>query len=58
MSNANSETVTVTETGLGKYQVEARVGAAAFLIDEPVPAGGLGSGPNPYWVPHLVPAPP
>jgi putative redox protein len=48
MSNANSETVTVTETGLGKYQVEARVGAAAFLIDEPVSAGGLGSGPNPY----------
>ena len=48
MSNANSETVTVTETGLGKYQVEARVGTAAFLIDEPVSAGGLGSGPNPY----------
>ncbi len=45
---ANSETITVTETGLGKYQVEARVGAAAFLIDEPVSAGGLGSGPNPY----------
>ena len=42
------ETITVTETGLGKYQVEARVGAAAFLIDEPVSAGGLGSGPNPY----------
>jgi putative redox protein len=44
----DSETITVTETGLGKYQVEARVGAAAFLIDEPVSAGGLGSGPNPY----------
>lgn len=48
MSNTDSETITVTETGLGKYQVEARVGAAAFLIDEPVSAGGLGSGPNPY----------
>lgn len=46
--NTNGETITVTETGLGKYQVEARVGAAAFLIDEPVSAGGLGSGPNPY----------
>jgi putative redox protein len=44
----NSETTLVAETGLGKYQVEARVGDAAFLIDEPVAAGGLGSGPNPY----------
>jgi len=45
---ANSETTIVAETGLGKYQVEARVGDAAFLIDEPVAAGGLGTGPNPY----------
>jgi putative redox protein len=44
----DSETTIVAETGLGKYQVEARVGDAAFLIDEPVAAGGLGSGPNPY----------
>ena len=42
------ETILVAETGLGKYQVEARVGDAAILIDEPVSAGGLGSGPNPY----------
>jgi putative redox protein len=48
MTNADSETVTVSETGLGKYQVEARVGDAALLIDEPVSAGGLGAGPNPY----------
>lgn len=48
MSDANSETTIVAETGLGKFQVEARVGDAAFLIDEPVAAGGLGSGPNPY----------
>ena len=48
MSNANTESITVAETGLGKYQVEARVGGSAFLIDEPVSAGGLGSGPNPY----------
>jgi putative redox protein len=44
----DSEITTVAETGLGAYQVEARVGGAAFLIDEPVSAGGLGSGPNPY----------
>jgi putative redox protein len=48
MANSDSETTIVAETGLGKYQVEARVGDAAFLIDEPVAAGGLGSGPNPY----------
>ncbi len=44
----NGETTLVSETHLGKYQVEARVGDAALLIDEPVAAGGLGSGPNPY----------
>lgn len=45
---ADSETVLVAETGLGRYQVEARAGDASLLIDEPVSAGGLGSGPNPY----------
>jgi putative redox protein len=48
MPNPTSETTLVAETGLGKYQVEARVGDAAFLIDEPVTSGGLGTGPNPY----------
>ena len=48
MPNPNTETTIVAETGLGKYQVEARVGGAAFLIDEPVAFGGLGTGPNPY----------
>ncbi|MGZ5927469.1 MAG: OsmC family protein [Rhizomicrobium sp.] len=42
------ETILVAETGLGRFQVEARVGNAAFLIDEPAASGGLGSGPNPY----------
>lgn len=42
------ETVIVDETGLGRFQVEARVATSAFLIDEPVAAGGLGSGPNPF----------
>jgi putative redox protein len=46
--SSNSETILVAETGLGKYQVEARMGDAAILIDEPVAAGGLGTGPNPY----------
>ena len=48
MNNADSETILVTETGLGKYQVEVRVNGSAFLMDEPVSAGGLGTGPNPY----------
>ena len=42
------ETIIVSETGLGRFQVEARVGNAAILIDEPVASGGLGGGPNPY----------
>lgn len=45
---ADSETILVAETGLGRYQVEARAGDTTLLIDEPVSAGGLGSGPNPY----------
>src|SRR5665213_1651476 len=42
------ENVTVSETGLGRLQVEARTATASFLIDEPLSVGGLGSGPNPY----------
>jgi putative redox protein len=38
----------VEETGLGRFQVEARIGASAILVDEPVSAGGLGTGPNPF----------
>ena len=44
----DSNTVTVTETGVGKFQVEVMAGGATFLADEPQDAGGLGSGPNPY----------
>ena len=36
------------ETGLGRLQMAARTASGAFLIDEPISAGGLGSGPNPY----------
>lgn len=42
------DTVTVAETGIGKFQVEVMAAGATFLADEPVEAGGLGSGPNPY----------
>jgi len=40
--------IIVAPTGLGRYQVEARIGASALLVDEPATLGGLGSGPNPY----------
>lgn len=48
MTQIDSEILVVTETGRGKYQVEARVGDTAFLVDEPASVGGLGAGPNPY----------
>jgi putative redox protein len=48
MTTTSQDAVVVEETGLGKFQVEVRAGDAAFLADEPVAVGGLGSGPNPY----------
>jgi putative redox protein len=48
MADTTGETTVVSETHRGKYQVAARVGDNAFLLDEPVAFGGLGSGPNPY----------
>ncbi|MCR5875730.1 OsmC family protein [Phenylobacterium sp. J426] len=45
---ADPDAVTVTETGVGKFQVEVLAGGAVFLADEPTDVGGLGSGPNPY----------
>lgn len=42
------EEVVVAETGVGRMQVEARTASGAFLMDEPISVGGLGSGPNPY----------
>jgi putative redox protein len=42
------EAIVVEETGLGRYQLKVRTGSATFLLDEPIVAGGLGSGPNPY----------
>jgi putative redox protein len=46
--DAQDGAVHVEETGEGALQVEVRAGGARFLADEPVEAGGLGSGPTPY----------
>jgi putative redox protein len=40
--------VVVEETGLGKFQVEVAAGGVRFIADEPIDAGGLGTGPTPY----------
>lgn len=40
--------VVVEETGGGKFQVVVKTGATRFIADEPVAAGGLGSGPAPF----------
>lgn len=42
------ESVILDETMGGAFQVEARSGTSTLLIDEPVAAGGNGSGLNPY----------
>lgn len=47
-SEAQDGAVHIEETGEGALQVEVRAGGARFLADEPVEAGGLGSGPTPY----------
>ncbi len=40
--------LTVSETGHGPFQVEARIGGHALIVDEPVASGGQGAGPDPY----------
>ena len=47
-TGTEGDPVILEETGLGRFQVEARIGSSAFLVDEPVSAGGLGTGPNPF----------
>ena len=46
MSDVAGETIVVDETGKGDFQVEVKAGTSSFLMDEPVQAGGLGSGPR------------
>jgi putative redox protein len=41
-------TVSVSETGAGKFQQEVRAGAHRLLADEPADVGGMDSGPTPY----------
>jgi uncharacterized OsmC-like protein/alpha/beta superfamily hydrolase len=40
--------VVAEETGAGRFQLAVHAGGIRFLADEPVSAGGLGSGPTPY----------
>jgi putative redox protein len=42
------ETILIEETGLGPFQLKVTTGSSTFMLDEPIGAGGLGSGPNPY----------
>lgn len=36
------------DTGRGRFQARIETGGVVFMADEPVAAGGLGSGPTPY----------
>lgn len=40
--------VTIAESGRGRYQNSVTIGTFQFIADEPVSAGGDGTGPNPY----------
>jgi uncharacterized OsmC-like protein/pimeloyl-ACP methyl ester carboxylesterase len=48
VSEAQPRTVTVTETGGGKFQQSVTIGPHRLTADEPIAAGGLDSGPGPY----------
>jgi len=47
-ASADVGTVVVRETRAGRLQQEITVGNHRLIADEPVDAGGLDSGPNPY----------
>jgi putative redox protein len=47
-ADAEADDVLVRETRHGAFQQEIAAGTHRFLADEPVAAGGLGSGPGPY----------
>ena len=43
MSSASAEKI-----GTGQFQVWVNTGPHSFIMDEPLMAGGLGAGPNPF----------
>ena len=47
-SASPAHNVIARPTGQGRFQAEIEVRGGAILADEPVEAGGLGSGPTPY----------
>jgi len=48
MSDVAGEAILVGETRKGDFQAEVSAGTSAVLMDKPIQAGGLGSGPNSY----------
>lgn len=48
MSDEATSGVAASLTGAGTFQVRLGLAGGAFFADEPVAAGGLGSGPSPY----------
>ena len=47
-SDADDYAVIARPTGAGRFQAGLQVRGGTILADEPVEAGGLGSGPTPY----------
>ncbi len=48
LDSAETEAVSVIETGLGKFQNAVQAGPHRLFADERASFGGLGSGPSPY----------
>ena len=48
MTEGSDHNVIARATGRGRFQAEIRLRGGAILADEPVEAGGLGTGPTPY----------
>ena len=48
MSKTASQGAQVVETGDGLYQNRVSVDGHVFLVDEPLDAGGMDTGPDPY----------
>jgi uncharacterized OsmC-like protein/pimeloyl-ACP methyl ester carboxylesterase len=47
-AGAEPRSVSVTETREGKFQQTVAMGPHRLVADEPIPVGGLDTGPNPY----------